>query len=85
MPINTPIKDNFFGRVRGPYLISLWCDLLELDPQDGSATYFTKLKAKEKAEEMHKLFAFDPDLHRIMKVTKDQADRIRAWVPDCMV
>jgi len=80
----TPTKDNFFGRVRGPYLIALWCELLELDPKDGSATYFTKLKAKEKAEEMHKLFAFDPDLHRIMKVTKDQADRIRAWVPDCM-
>jgi len=39
----TPTQANFFGRVRGPYLIALWCDLLELDPKDGSATYFTNL------------------------------------------
>ena len=81
----TPTQDNFFSRVKGPYMIDLWCTLLDLDKDGGKAGYFAKLKAKEKQAEMHKLFAFDADLHKMLKVTKAQAARIKAWVPDCMV
>ena len=80
----TPTQANFFGRVKGPYLIALWCDLLDLKADAPDATGFAKLKAKEKAERMANLFAHDPDVLKLFKVTKDQLARIDAWVPDCM-
>lgn len=80
----TPTQDNFFGRMKGPYLIDLWCDLLDITTTSAEAKAFTKLKAKEKAERMANLFAHDPDVIKLFKVTKDQLVRIDAWVPDCM-
>lgn len=80
----TPTAENFFKRVSGPYLETLWCDLLGLDADDPTAKTFAKLKKGDKVNAMEKLFA-DPSTLEAHKVTDEQAARIAAWLPDGMI
>lgn len=79
----TPTAKNFFGRVGGPYLVEIWCDLLDLSDDHPTATEFAKLKKSEKAEKLEKLFS-DADLRKAYKVTDEQAAKIDAWLPEGM-
>ena len=77
----TPTAENFFKRVSGPYLETLWQSLLELSPIHPTATTFAKLKKGEKAERMENLFS-DPVTQKAFYVTAEQKELIEAWVPD---
>ncbi len=79
----TPTAANFFGRVGGPYLNDLWCDLLDLKPDHTTATTFAKLKKGEKAEKLETLFA-DPATRKAHGVNEAQEARIAAWLPEGM-
>lgn len=79
----TPTAENFFGRVGGPYLVSLWADLLDLAEDHPTVTTFAKLKKAEKAAKLEKLFA-DPDTRAALGVTDEQEARIAAWLPEGM-
>jgi len=79
----TPTTANFFGRVGGPYLNDLWCELLDLPEDHPTATTFSKLKKSEKAEKLEALFC-DPDMRSAQGVTDAQIKRIDAWLPEGM-
>ena len=79
----TPTAANFFGRVGGPYLNDLWCELLDLPEDHPTATTFAKLKKNEKAEKLEALFC-DPDMRSAQGVTDAQIKRIDAWLPEGM-
>jgi len=79
----TPTAENFFGRVGGPYLVSLWNELLDLSPDAEAAKSFAALKKGEKAAKMEKLFTDQPT-RTALGVTEAQEARIAAWLPDGM-
>ncbi|MEJ8559777.1 ParB/RepB/Spo0J family partition protein [Yoonia sp. GPGPB17] len=79
----TPTAANFFGRIGGPYLNDLWCELLDLSEDHPTATTFAKLKKSEKAEKLEALFC-DPDMWSAQGVTDAQIKRINAWLPEVM-
>jgi ParB family chromosome partitioning protein len=79
----TPTAANFFGRVGGPYLVNLWCELLDLTEDHPTATTFAKLTKSEKAEKMEALFR-DPELRKAHSITEAQAKRIDTWLPEGM-
>lgn len=79
----TPTAANFFGRVGGPYLNNLWCELLDLPMDHPTATTFAKLKKCEKAEKLEALF-IDPDMRSALGVTDAQIKCIDAWLPEGM-
>ena len=81
--IFTPTAANFFGRVGGPYLNDLWCELLDLSEDHPTATTFAKLKKSEKAEKLEALFC-DPDIRSAQGLTDAQIKRIDAWLPEGM-
>lgn len=80
----TPTAENFFKRVGGPYLNVLWRDLLDLAEDHPTATSFAKMKKGEKAAKLEALFDSASDTRKAAKLTKEQAAKIDAWVPDCM-
>ncbi|RKF17738.1 ParB/RepB/Spo0J family partition protein [Altericroceibacterium spongiae] len=77
----TPNATNFFNRVKADYLDNLWKDLLDLQPGDEAMRAFGKLKKKQKAEKLEKLFS-DADTRTAHAVTAKQAERIDSWLPD---
>ena len=79
----TPTAGNFFSRVGGPYLNSLWRDLLGLAADHPTVTTFEKLKKGEKAEKLEILFS-DPEARSAFGLTDEQNARIAAWLPDGM-
>lgn len=79
----TPTADNFFGRVGGPYLITLWRDLLDLPQDHPTATTFAKLKKTEKVDKMEGLFG-DHEMRKAHNITEAQAKRIDTWMPEGM-
>ena len=79
----TPTGENFFGRVGGPYLNALWCDLLDLAEDHPTAITFAKLKKGEKVERLHDLFN-DEGTREAHGLTKAQQDRIADWLPEGM-
>ena len=79
----TPTAENFFGRVGGPYLVTLWADFLGLAEDQPTVTSFDKLKKGEKAEKLESLFA-DEAIRTALGMTADQQDRIAAWLPEGM-
>ena len=79
----TPNAANFFSRVAGPYLNSLWCDLLDLASDHPTATTFAKLKKGEKADKLAKLFGC-AETRDALALTTAQALRIDAWLPEGM-
>ena len=79
----TPTAANFFSRVGGPYLNTLWRELLDLKEGHPTATTFAKLKKAEKAEKLEALFA-DEETRKALRVTEEQAVRIAAWLPEGM-
>jgi ParB family chromosome partitioning protein len=81
----TPTAENFFGRVSGPYMVTLWCDFLELTEDHPTVTTFAKLKKGEKVKKLHDLFAKDNAPFRsALGITNEQAARIDAWLPEGM-
>jgi ParB family chromosome partitioning protein len=79
----TPTAENFFGRVGGPYLETLWRDLLDLAEDHPTATTFAKLKKGEKVEKLHDLFN-DAGVREAHGLTPAQQDRIADWLPEGM-
>lgn len=79
----TPTAGNFFSRVGGPYMVTLWCDLLDLADDHPTATTFAKLKKGEKADKLAALFSH-ADVRSALGVTEAQAERIDAWLPEGM-
>lgn len=79
----TPTAENFFGRVGGPYLVTLWADLLGLAEDHPTVTSFEKLKKGEKAEKLESLFA-DEATRTALGLTAEQQERIAAWLPEGM-
>jgi len=79
----TPTAENFFGRVKGSYLDSLWRALLDLDADHPTATTFSKLKTKEKAAKLEALFN-EADTRAALSLTPEQLTRIAAWLPEGM-
>ena len=79
----TPTAANFFSRVGGPYMVTLWRDLLELAEDHPTVTTFAKLKKSEKAEKLEALFG-DAEYRAAQGVTDEQAARIDAWLPEGM-
>ncbi|WP_371228082.1 ParB/RepB/Spo0J family partition protein [Roseovarius sp. 2305UL8-3] len=77
----TPTADNFFKRVSGPMLESIYCELQDLAPTDERAKAFAKMKKGEKAETLEDLFS-DPAIQKLHGVSASQKARIDAWVPD---
>ena len=80
----TPTAANFFSRVSGAYLNSLWNELLDLKEDHATATSFAKLKKGEKATKLEALFSGAKDLRSALDVTDAQAAKIEAWLPDGM-
>ena len=80
----TPTAENFFKRVGGPYLNVLWRDLLDLAEDHPTATSFAKMKKGEKAAKLEALFDKDSDTRKAAKLSKAQAAKVDAWLPDCM-
>jgi len=78
-----PNAENFFSRVGGPYLNTLWHDLLDLAEDHPTATTFTKLKKGEKAAKLETLFS-DEAVRSALSLTEKQAVRIDAWLPEGM-
>ncbi len=79
----TPTKENFFKRVGGPYMIDVWCDLLEIEKDHPTAIAFAKKNKSEKSDEMEKLFG-DAQHRAALGVTDAQNTRIAAWLPEGM-
>lgn len=79
----TPTAENFFGRVGGPYLVTLWSDLLDLSEDHDAAKTFAALKKGEKAAQFEKLFS-DQATRTALGVTDSQEARIAAWLPEGM-
>jgi ParB family chromosome partitioning protein len=79
----TPNAENFFGRVGGPYLVTLWADLLGLAEDHPTVTSFDKLKKGEKADKLESLFA-DEATRTALGLTAEQQNRIAAWLPEGM-
>lgn len=75
-----PTAENFFKRVSGPHLEGLYQTLLDLAPDHASAKAFASFKKGDKAERMEKLFG-DEATQKALGVTKEQKQRIDAWVP----
>lgn len=80
----TPTAENFFKRVGGPYLNSLWNELLGLSENDDAAKVFASQKKADKAAQFEKLFN-DPDTRSALGVTDKQDARIAAWMPAGMI
>lgn len=76
----TPTAENFFARVSGAYLETLWRDLLGVAPDHPSATSFVKLRKGEKAARLESLFS-DPDTRASLALTPEQEARVAAWFP----
>jgi ParB family chromosome partitioning protein len=79
----TPPAANLFGRVGGPYLIKLWCDLLGPPEDHPTATTFAKLKKSEKDAKIEALFC-DPEVRSAHRVTEAQVKRVDTWLPEGM-
>lgn len=79
----TPTAENFFGRVKGSYLDSLWRALLDLDADHPTTTTFSRLKNKEKAAKLEALFS-EADTRAALRLTPEQEARIAAWLPEGM-
>lgn len=80
----TPTAENFFKRVGGPFMVTLWTDLLGLKEDHPTVTSFAKLKKAEKADKLEQLF-IDPAARKALGVTKKQEARIATWLPEGMV
>ncbi len=80
----TPTAENFFKRVGGPYMVTLWADLLGLKADHPTVTTFAKLKKGEKADKFEKLFS-DSDTRAALKFTKAQETRLAEWLPEGMI
>ncbi len=78
----TPTAENYFGRVSGPYLEKLFTDLTGFKASSEQAKAFAKLKKKDKAAWMEKLFS-DAEHRKQNKIDADAVKRIEAWTPDC--
>jgi ParB family transcriptional regulator, chromosome partitioning protein len=79
----TPTAENFFGRVPGPHLDTIWCTLLDLKPGHPSAANFARLKKAEKAEKLERLFG-NPETRKAYSLTPEQESRIATWLPEGM-
>ncbi len=79
----TPTAENFFGRVAGPYLVTLWGDFLGLAMDHPTVTSFEKLKKGDKAEKLESLFA-DEATRSALGLTDDQCAHIATWLPEGM-
>lgn len=77
----TPTAENFFSRVGGPYMVTLWRDLLGLKEDHPTVTTFAKLKKGEKAEKLEALFG-DPETREAHGLTEAQIARIDTWLPE---
>jgi len=77
----TPTAENFFKRVSGPHLETIYQTLLDLKPDSAAAKAFAALKKGDKAVRMEKLFS-DEATQKALGVTKEQVSRIDAWVPE---
>jgi ParB family transcriptional regulator, chromosome partitioning protein len=77
----TPTAVNYFARVNGAYLTTLWSDLLALNPDHPSVTTFVKLKKAEKVAKLDGLFN-DAELRAAMNLSPETEARIAAWLPE---
>jgi ParB family transcriptional regulator, chromosome partitioning protein len=77
----TPTAVNYFARVNGAYLTTLWSDLLALNPDHPSVTTFAKLKKAEKVAKLDGLFN-DAGLRAAMNLSPETEARIAAWLPE---
>lgn len=78
----TPTAENYFGRVGGPYLEKLFGDLTGFKAASEKSKAFAKLKKKDKAAWMEKLFS-DAEHRKVNGIDADAMKRIEAWTPDC--
>ena len=79
--LSTP--ENFFKRVSGPYLNTVWQDLLGLAEDHPTITTFAKLKKADKVERMHKFFN-DADWREAVQIGADAEARVALWLPEGM-
>ena len=77
----TPTAENFFKRVSGPHLETIYQTLLDLKADSTAAKAFAAFKKGDKAARMEKLFS-DEATQKVLGVTKEQKTRIDAWVPE---
>jgi len=78
----TPTAENYFGRVSGPYLEKLFVELTGFKASSEPAKAFGKLKMKDKAAWMEKLFS-DAKHRKVNGIDADAMKRIEEWTPDC--
>jgi len=77
----TPTAENFFKRVSGAHLESIYQSLLDLAPEDAKAKAFASLKKGDKAARLEELFC-DDATQKALGVTEEQKAHINAWVPE---
>ncbi len=70
-----PTVVNFFSRVKGDYLDSLWTEMVGIDADSGEARAFAKAKKAEKAARLETMF--DP----ATELPEAQRARVAAWLP----
>lgn len=80
----TPTVGNFLGRVNVAYLETLLADLTGCDTEAGPFKAFAKMKKKEKADMLARIFAGDAETLAAWHVTAARKAAIDAWVPDTM-
>ena len=79
----TPTAENFFKRVGGPYLNTVWQELLGLAEDHPTITTFAKLKKADKVERLHRLFN-DLDWRETAQIGAEAEARVAAWLPEGM-
>lgn len=80
----TPTVENLFTRLKGPYLCTVWNEVLGLDADHPTATNFAKKKKGEKVEALDSLFN-DTKYQTAMGLDEAQLTRIATWLPEGMV
>lgn len=80
----TPTVGNFLGRVNAAYLETLLAELTGCDTEAGPFKAFAKMKKKEKADMLARIFAGDAETLAAWHVNAARKATIDAWVPDTM-
>ena len=80
----TPNAENLFSRLKGPYLCTIWNEVLGLADDHPTATSFAKLKKGEKVEALDSLFN-DTKYQTASGLDDAQLERISDWLPEGMV
>ncbi len=77
-----PTAENYFKRVGGPFLETLFSDLTGYGTGTVEAKGFSNLNKGEKAAWMEKLFS-DAKHRKVNGIDADAMKRIEEWTPDC--